>query len=166
MGKRALMQTTDCYGERIHPAEQTATKYLSNHILINRVRIERGVPKLRRSRYLDSLAQDYANEAAQLENFHVSQHTIEELRNLLGSERVGQNLCRGKSMLEMHNAAMAVAGPPRNNILSKNFHEFGMATARAENGKLYMVQFFRGEAFDGSSSSSAASYGSGSLTSY
>ena len=157
MAKRTLLQPTDCYGQPIHPAELTSTKYLSNHILVNRVRIERGLPKLRRSRFLDALAQDYANEAARLQHFYCSQHTIDELRHLLGSDRVGQNLCRGKSMVEMHNASMAVTGPPRNNVLSKNFQEFGMATARAGNGKLYMVQFFRGEAWDGFSSSCSSS---------
>lgn len=169
MGKKRaqqLMQSTDAYGQRIHPAEQTAAKYLSNHILVNRVRIERGLPKLKRSRYLDSLAQDYATQAARVEHFHSD--TIDELQTLLGSQRVGQNLCRGRTMMEMHHAAMTTQGPPRNNLLSKNFVEFGMATARTVHGKLYMVQFFRGTPtalWDASSSSSSRSTSSSSFNS-
>lgn len=137
--------------QTIHNVEKTPAKYLSNHVLINRVRLQRGVPKLRRSRYLDSLAQDYVNEAARLRDFSHSQHTIEELRSLLGSERVGQNLCKGQTMIEMHELAMQNGGPTRANILSKNFVEMGMATATSVSGKLYMIQFFRGETEGGPS---------------
>ena len=145
MKPRLFCEETNIYGQPIRSAEKNAAKYLSNHVLVNRVRIEKGLRKLKRSRYLDTLAQDYANEAAQAQSFRRSQHTIDELQNVLGSQRVGQNLCRGHTMIEMHNVSMATAGAPRNNILSRNFVEFGMAIAKAECGKLYMVQFFRGE---------------------
>lgn len=159
---RSLTEPTNCYGQIIHPVERNPVKYMSNHVLVNRVRIEKNLPKLRRSRYLDALASDYAREAAKLQHFHCSQHTIDELRDLLGSDRVGQNLCRGSTMIEMHNVAMEKGGPPRNNILSKNFKEFGMGTSMSEDGKLYMVQFFRGEPMEGGWLSSSSNAGSGS----
>jgi uncharacterized protein YkwD len=36
----------------------------------------------------------------------------------------------------------------RDNILSKQFTEFGMGTAMGSDGKLYMVQLFRGPVTD------------------
>lgn len=142
------MSAMNKYGQAIHPPEVNANKYLSNHVLVNRVRLQKNLPKLRRSQRLDSLAQYFATQAAKCQDFAGSQHSVEELKALLGSERVGLNLCRGKTMIEMHTITMAVGGLPRDNILSKDFVEMGMATARADNGKLYMVQFFRGPTID------------------
>lgn len=152
------IKTWDCREEKVHNMEIHAAKYLSNHVLVNRVRLQKRLHKLKRSRYLDSLAQDYVNLAAKLGSFCDSKHSVEELKRLLGSERVGQNLCRGRSMIEMHEMAMANGGPPRANILSKNFVEMGMATAKSEDGKLYMIQFFRAETTDASSSLEATNY--------
>lgn len=147
-GKTIGMPACPPDNQIIHNVERNASRYMSNHVLINRVRLQKNLPKYRRSRYLDTLAQDYVSEAARLQDFRYSQLPVEELMALLGSDRVGQNLCRGKTMIDMHEIAMKNGGPTKANILSRNFVEMGMATARAQDGKLYMIQFFRGESDD------------------
>jgi uncharacterized protein YkwD len=69
---------------------------------------------------------------------------LEALKLKLGSEQVGENIQRGKSICEMYKKLMlGHKTVSRRNIMSKRFNEFGIGTAKGKDGKLYMVQFFR-----------------------
>lgn len=70
------------------------------------------------------------------------------------SKRLVENITVGESIHRVHFTAMRSNGGGssitshkalRRNILSKSFTELGFATAKGENGLLYVVQLFRGE---------------------
>jgi uncharacterized protein YkwD len=124
--------------------ELTPTCFLSNHILVNRTRLRKGLPKLRRNRCLDELARSYATTAAKSQDLDVCLRNLDSLRSLLGSSHVGQNVQKGSAMIGMHQVAMDRGVSSRANLLSAKFLEFGIATAKANDGELYMIQFFRG----------------------
>ena len=104
--------------------------------------------------------------AQRQELFHSAQ-SLNDLQDTVLSDKAGENIQRGSSVEEMHEQAMGTTTalsssikdsvPQRNksvsanssaakNILGKQFREFGVGTARGSDGKLYMVQLFRGPA--------------------
>lgn len=120
--------------------------YSSNHILVNRERALNGLPQLRRCRLLDDLARFHALDMAEGSKLFHSVDGLDELKKKLGSATyAGENVQRGKSIRWMHSAMMASGKKSRDNILSKKYTEFGMGTAKGEDGKLYMTQLFRGD---------------------
>jgi len=118
--------------------------YSSNHILVNRERVLVGLPELRRVRLLDDLARFHAENLADDEKLYHSVDGLEQLQRKIGGNFVGENVQRGKSIRWMHTAMMASGKKSRENILSNKYTEFGMGTAKGSDGKLYMVQLFRG----------------------
>jgi Cysteine-rich secretory protein family len=122
----------------------TTTCFMPNHVLVNREREMRGKRPLQRSRTLDLVAGMWAHVmAAETSLFHPADD-IDSLKELLQSnDAVAENIQRGPSIQAMHEAAMERETSTRANILSSNFDEFGMGTARGADGKIYMVQFFR-----------------------
>jgi uncharacterized protein YkwD len=117
--------------------------YSSNHILVNRERVFRGVAPLQRCRHLDDLATVHAKEMAdQMDLFHSG--TCAEVQYRLKSRIVGENVQCGPDIRSMHTASMSMHGHTnRVNILSNQLNQFGMGTAKGEDGYLYMVQLFR-----------------------
>ena len=74
-------------------------------------------------------------------------HSVDALNVLqrqLNSTEVGENVQRGPNIRQMHESAMKRGSTSRGNILRGAYSEFGMATALGKDGKLYMVQLFRG----------------------
>jgi uncharacterized protein YkwD len=118
--------------------------FSNNHILVNRERVLRGLSKLNRSRFLDSMAHSHAVDLAQDENLVHSVNVLADLQRQLGSNEVGENVQRGPNIRQMHESAMNRGSTSRGNILRGAYVEFGMATALGKDGKLYMVQLFRG----------------------
>jgi uncharacterized protein YkwD len=136
--------------------------YSSNHLMVNRARaMAPGVVlnPLYRSRYLDFLAQAHAADLAEncelqvvpnLESLLLStskkEDAVNQNANANAALVVGQNVQRGTSIRQMHESVMNSSGQDsrRSNILRPTFSEFGMATALGRDGKLYMVQLFRG----------------------
>lgn len=120
--------------------------YSSNHLMVNRERaMAGGLNPLHRSWILDSLAQSHAADLADTCELQV----LPNLESLFGLNQVlvvGQNVQRGVNIRQMHASVMNSSGMDsrRSNILQKAFTEFGMATALGKDGKLYMVQLFRG----------------------
>ena len=114
------------------------------HVLINHERQSRGLPTLIRSPYLDELAKIQAEYMASQQQVSHTVHTIEELQHFLAAKRVGENVQRGQSCLEMHEVAMKQHKINRSNILSLSFSEFGVAMVQASDGTLYCCQYFRG----------------------
>jgi hypothetical protein len=105
--------------------------FSSNHVLVNRERVERGIPVLRRSIRLDELARDHAQKLAE-GGFVTTKSSIPA------------NTFRGHSISQIHQATMCREGQctERENILNPDLNEFGMATKKGTDGLLYLVQFF------------------------
>ena len=118
--------------------------YSSNHVLVNRERVLKGLPKLSRSIDLDTLATQHAQDMADNKTLYHSVSSVDELKRKLHSQRTGENIQRGSSIRQMHSNMMTSGQKSKQNILSKKFGEFGMGTAKGHDGKLYMVQLFRG----------------------
>jgi uncharacterized protein YkwD len=117
--------------------------YSSNHVLVNRERLLRGVAPLQRCRHLDDLATVHAQEMAnRMDLFHSG--TCADVQYRLKSRVVGENVQCGPDIRSMHTTSMSMHGHTnRVNILSNQLNQFGMGTAKGEDGYLYMVQLFR-----------------------
>jgi hypothetical protein len=122
--------------------------YSSCHILINRERAMCNIPKLRRVRMLDDMARFHAEDMAENSCVFHSVKSADNLKRKVHSKYAGENIQRGKSIRSMHSGMMEKGKRSRDNILSKQFTEFGLGTAMGSDGKLYMVQLFRGPACD------------------
>jgi uncharacterized protein YkwD len=117
--------------------------YSSNHILVNRERVLRGLGPLQRCRHLDDLAAVHAQDMANQLTLFQSGCTA-DVQYRLKSRLVGENVQCGPDIRAMHHTSMSMHGHTcRTNILSKQLNQFGMATAKGEDGYLYMVQLFR-----------------------
>lgn len=139
---------------RLVPIQKTlrqvpdATYYCNNHVLVNRERAARDLPQLHRSRFLDTLAREHAQVMAQQGRLFHSVATLTDLQQRLESPRVAENTQRGRSVRHMHQQTMddwRRSNTSRQNIVSAAFTEFGMGTAKGDDGLLYMVQLFRCE---------------------
>mmetsp|Transcript_13694 Transcript_13694/g.30025 ORF Transcript_13694/g.30025 Transcript_13694/m.30025 type:complete len:193 (+) Transcript_13694:115-693(+) len=117
----------------------------SGHVLINHTREQMGRSCLRRSRALDKQCQNHAQVmAAQQKVFH-SVQSIQELKALVQSQHAGENIQVGACVKEIHRVAVQKKTSAYKNMMCRDFVEFGMATVKGDNGKLYMVQLFRGK---------------------
>ena len=103
-----------------------------------------------RSKSLDEQAQKHAQFMAQAQHAFPSTANTKALKERLGHERdsdvrVAENVYEGTSIRELHQASMD--DPSQicsRNILAPIFTECGVGTARGEDGRIYMVQLFRG----------------------
>jgi hypothetical protein len=68
--------------------------------------------------------------------------SIEELRAKLNKVHVAENVQSGDSITQMHQHVTKDQKVSFQNIMG-NFEEFGMATAKGTDGKLYLCQLFR-----------------------
>lgn len=100
---------------------------------------------LERSSQLDYLANEHCRTMAQNECIYQSVNTISELQQKLSSLKVGENILRGTSIVQMHTNTMMSPhqNANRSNILSKHFTEFGSAIHIGNDGKIYCCQLFR-----------------------
>lgn len=122
----------------------STSPFASNHVMVNNDRLKNMVAPLVRLRELDSIARAHAEAmAAAGKVFHMNPQDIRS-RFCRASRRLGENVARGTSIQEIHQAMMKNLSD-RNNILDRRFTNMGMATARGkDNGLLYLVQVFRG----------------------
>ena len=118
--------------------------FMSAHTLINRERILRSLPSLKRSVALDELCQQHAHDMAEKGELVHCAETSDQLRLFVNSVRAGQNIQRGPNVWEMHQEAMRAGRTAGKNILAPRFLEFGVGTALGKDGRLYMTQLFRG----------------------
>ena len=119
--------------------------FMSSHVLINKERVRRGRESLRRNRYLDRVCQLQAETMAEQGELSHTSDSNSELQELVNSKSAGENIQRGPNIQAMHEEAMNGGRSAYKNIISRKFTEFGMGTARGSDGKLYMVQLFRGD---------------------
>ncbi|CAB9497642.1 expressed unknown protein [Seminavis robusta] len=118
--------------------------FTSNHVMVKRIREKRNVPALSRSPELDEVARGHAQQMAEAAEgvFHADPT---EIVSHLGkpSRRIGCNVAVGESVQHMHAKMMEKRGD-FNNLIDRRYMHFGMGTAPAPNGDLYMCQIYRG----------------------
>jgi hypothetical protein len=120
--------------------------FKSAHVLVNKERVQTGGSSLSRSAFLDHLCQWHAKIMANDCKLSHSAKNIDELKILLNSNQAGENIHCGISVEEMHLKAVCAEKMAYKNMMATKFLEFGAATARGKDGKLYMAQLFRGRA--------------------
>lgn len=121
------------------------SRLFSNHIMVNECREKDSIQPLGRSRFLDSLAKAHAEKLAGNLRLRQSCKSLNELRSTVKSRRAGENVQRGDSVELMHEAALVKNDSCLQNIMDPRFVEMGVGTCRSLDGKIYMVQLFRGE---------------------
>lgn len=138
---------TKNHSESHHPTGMG--EFCSNHMLVNFERLRYGRAPLKRSVRLDELARRHAEHMARNQVIQSSVNSIGELQAKLGAMLVGENTLRGESIKAMHREIMhsqeVVPTRFRCNLLASSFSQFGMGTARGDDGKLYLVQLFSGD---------------------
>ena len=108
--------------------------FSSNHILVNRERIHRGIRPVVRCRHLDASAKKHADEMA----------ASQDLKKPLETATMVENVQRGPSIKIIHQMIMVgVSERERDNILSKRFAKFGMGAATGDDGVIYISQIFQ-----------------------
>lgn len=112
---------------------------------LNNERKRRRLPTLEQHPHLDLCAQLHAMQMANAIDVFHSVGTIEELKQRLGSEAVGENVQRGDSIFSMLCETMESGSTiNKSNMLSEHFTQFGSATVTGRDGKVYFCQVFRG----------------------
>ena len=120
--------------------------FSNNHIMVNSERSDRLVAPLHRHRTLDELAREHAADMARQHCLSYSRDIASLIARLSGGEdvsvtRIAQNVAKGDSIQNIHKTMMANVAD-KNNILDRRLAKFGMGTATAEDGTLYMCQLF------------------------
>lgn len=120
-----------------------ASYYSSLHVLINRTRVKLYIPPLTRLRDLDEIARERAEAMAQ--QGRLKHSALAEIKNKIPRpfRRVGENVCQGESIREIHKRTMR-SKADRNNIFDRRFTTFGVASARSKDGKVFVCEVFRG----------------------
>lgn len=131
MGRRgksnSLADLVQYKEEEIH----STSYFASNHVLVNRERMKRGLRPLTRNVAMDNLARKSAEEMASSKGLKAHPTTY-----------VG-NVLRGDTIRSIHRATMLQKqGRERANILNPYFQDFGVGTCKGGDGQLYMCQLF------------------------
>lgn len=113
--------------EEIH----STSYFASNHVLVNRERMKRGLRPLCRNIAMDDLARKSAEKMAESNG-----------KESIPTTYVG-NVLRGETIRSIHRSTMLQkAGRERTNILNPYFQDFGVGTCKGADGTLYMCQLF------------------------
>jgi uncharacterized protein YkwD len=113
--------------EEIH----STSYFASNHVLVNRERMKRGLRPLTRNIAMDELARENAKRMAETGGVTPIPATY-----------VG-NILRGESIRAIHRAIMQnKEGRERANLLNPYFQDFGVGTSKSADGMLYICQLF------------------------
>ena len=127
-GKSTSLMDLQNYSEdEIH----STSYFASNHVLVNRERMKRGLRPLTRNIAMDQLARENAERMAEAGGAAPLQTTY-----------IG-NVLRGESIRAVHRSTMQNKdGRERANLLNPYFQDFGVGTAKGEDGMLYVCQLF------------------------
>jgi len=122
------------------------TFFASNHVMINKERVQNDLPFLERKGSLDEVALEHANlmvsKGKVLKN--LKEHNVLKLvekRESPYAPEIGINVYHGRSIQKSHDELMK-RKKPKKNILSKQFDSMGFASKKDSNGKLYICQIF------------------------
>lgn len=134
--------TTDTDTE-VKPIEETEDVELS---LVNDLRVNKTsglVRPLTRSPELDGLAKWHVQRMANAQKVKHTQPSEVLTRVDWGTTKLGENVGRGISFFAAHRKMMKEASN-FSNLVDPQYHEMGIATARGNDGKIYICQLFRG----------------------
>lgn len=112
--------------------------YSSNHVMINRERMMRGIPPLMRSTVIDEVARNIAVAAAtEMKSSEVTNN--KEFLEL----KCDGTILQGTSIRAIHNKTMRTScSKGRDRILRESYQQFGIGTYKSRNGVLFVVQIF------------------------
>lgn len=110
-------------------------------ILVNQARRGCCLASLKRSFELDEVCR--SNAEAMACSGSLVQTELSKLRELLGSGTVAEFVQNGHSIRDLQRAATCEKGANWVNVCNPLYTEFGLATAMAEDGKLFMCCVFR-----------------------
>jgi uncharacterized protein YkwD len=113
-----------------------------NHMLVNKERIIRHLPALRRRVELDQLAKERAEIMAKAGRVRRGDRKY-MLSRLSPCTSYAENVACGTSIIEIHNKMLTIDSDV-NNMIDKCHTEFGMGTSKARNQKIYLCQIFKG----------------------
>jgi len=122
--------------------------FANSHNFVNRERVKRNILPLYRVRHLDELASEQAKiMAGQQSRDHSDLDTL--ISNIIKPgpcRRVGENVCRGKSIQLVHKKMMSSLkyATDKNNILDRRYSSFGIGVAPDINGIFYVCQIYKG----------------------
>jgi uncharacterized protein YkwD len=110
--------------------------------LVNGERLRRGIHPLIPCKSLETFARMEAEAMAETGKVKPWFQSVQELEELLNSSKVGENICCGLSVEELHQDV--VANPEQFlRLLSADFTEIGLSLSQGVGNKLYMCQLFR-----------------------
>jgi len=122
--------------------------YASNHLYVNRERLQRKILPLHRCHELDELATEQAKKMAKSQcRMHSDVNDLMTKLSLKSPcRRLGENLCRGSSVEFMHKKMTRSPkyNSEMNNMLDRRFSKLGVGVATSDNGELYMCQIYKG----------------------
>lgn len=125
-------------------------QFSSIHVLVNRQRRLLNLSKLRRCPTLDRMATRMAQEAILQDDLSVIQIEKHVLRALLGDVAYGAQLVHAGRPEDVKDGIRSflhgcIQNEPsvRHTILSRNYREFGVGTAKNKYGYIVLVQLFR-----------------------
>jgi hypothetical protein len=111
--------------------------FSSNHVLINRERMKRGIAPLMRTVAFDDVARKVAVAAAnKVKCPEISQNKF--LRQL----QCDGTILQGPSIREIHQRMMTTNSKGRDRILKESYQQFGIGTHKDHDGTLFVVQIF------------------------
>jgi uncharacterized protein YkwD len=117
--------------------------YSSNHVMVNRERTKRTIALLVRMPELDEIAREHAKAMAkENKKFHSDPSSL-KMKLSQPARRLGENVAKGDTIRDIHREMMTISSDS-NNIIDSRYSHFGMATAKASDGELYVCQIFRG----------------------
>jgi hypothetical protein len=111
--------------------------YSSNHVLINRERMMRGIPPLMRSIVIDEVARNIAVAVAT----RATSLEVTSNKEFLDLKCDG-TIMQGPSIRAIHNKTMTGSSTGRDRILLETYQQFGIGTCVSNSGVLYVVQIF------------------------
>jgi uncharacterized protein YkwD len=112
--------------------------------LVNLERSKYGLVQFRLSRTLNHLAQQQARRMARSCKLSHSSSSVDELKELLMSDNVAENIQRGDKVSSMHFDMMTGRNCMNQlNVLSMYLSDFGYGVATGRDGKVYCCQLFR-----------------------
>ena len=106
-----------------------------NHLWVNTERLLVSVGPLKRSKSLDELAREHAEEMA--EECEVSRCYAKNV-----TTDIQENCFKGPSIQSIHQLTMCTKSKDRDHILNPNFKEFGMGAVKGADNNLYICQLF------------------------
>jgi len=119
------------------------------HVLINNERAKRFILPLIRETELDKVASERAE--LMMKEGKCEHSDIENLITKISEltppwQRIGENVCRGKSILDIHHEIMVNPDciADKNNIHERRFSSFGIGVATSSEGEVYVCQIFKG----------------------